>query len=222
MQERLNRQERKSQTRERLIDAAAQVFADRGFEAATLDEVAAAAGYTKGAVYSNFESKTDLFIALIERRIEVQSAKHARRIEGLDLQAMARGMSDAADTETDSDKRWVVLAVEFWLHAMRDERARLLMSEQYERARTVSAELIVSIYEKTGQKPPFEPRDLAIVIEALSVGLAFQAALDPEHVRISLQAEVLAMVLGFPASDIPPASTAPQPVAARSPRPRTD
>jgi AcrR family transcriptional regulator len=219
MQERLNRQERKSQTRERLIDAAAQVFADLGFEAATLDEVAAAAGYTKGAVYSNFESKTDLFIALIERRIEVQSAEHARRFEGLDLQAMARGMTDAADKETDSDKRWVVLAVEFWLHAMRDERARLLMAEQYERARTVSAELIVSIYEKAGQTPPFEPRDLAIVIEALSVGLAFQVALDPEHVRMSLQAEVLAMLLGFPASDIPPASTAPQPVAARSPRP---
>ncbi len=78
MQERLNRQERKSQTRERLIDAAAVVFAQRGFEAASLDEVAAAAGYTKGAVYSNFASKTDLFIALIERRIEVQSAEHTR------------------------------------------------------------------------------------------------------------------------------------------------
>jgi AcrR family transcriptional regulator len=201
MQERLNRQERKSQTRERLIDAAAEVFARRGFEAASLDEVAAAAGYTKGAVYSNFASKTDLFIALIERRIEVQSAEHAQRFEGRDLAAMARGLEEQADHEPESEERWVVLAVEFWLHAMRDERARHLMAEQYERARTVTGELIDSIYAKAGRQPPFAPRDLAIVIEALSVGLAFQSALDPERVRMSLQARVLTRLLELRAPD---------------------
>jgi len=209
MQERLNRQERKSQPRERLIDASAVVFARRGFEAATLDEVAAAAGYTKGAVYSNFASKTDLFIALIERRVEVQAAEHARRFEGQDLEAMARGLDGQADQETESDKQWVVLAVEFWLHAMRDERARLLMAEQYERARMVSADLIASVYEKAGQQPTLAPRDMAIVIEALSVGLSIQAALDPEHVRMSLQGEVLAGLLRLPPADVAPVATAP-------------
>jgi AcrR family transcriptional regulator len=209
VQGRLNRQERKSQTRERLIDAAAQVFARRGFEAASLDEVAAAAGYTKGAVYSNFASKTDLFIALIERRVEVQSAEHARRFERQDLEEMARELEGQADQETDSDQQWVVLAVEFWLHAMRDERARLLMAEQYERARTISAELIASVYEKAGQQPPLAPRDMAIVIEALSVGLAFQAALDPAHVRMSLQAEVLAKLVRLPTPDLPAATVEP-------------
>ncbi len=92
MNERLSRQERKAQTRERLIDAAAQVFAQRGFEAASLDEVAAAAGYTKGAVYSNFASKTDLLIALLERRIEVQSAEYAHRFEGQDAEEIARDL----------------------------------------------------------------------------------------------------------------------------------
>src|ERR1035437_4785107 len=140
MQERLNRQERKSQTRERLIDAAAAVFAQRGFEPATLDEVAAAAGYTKGAVYSNFASKTELFIALIERRIEVQTAEHARRFEGQDLAGLARTLEAEPDEDSDSERRWLLLAVEFWLHAMRDERARVLMAEQYERARLASAE----------------------------------------------------------------------------------
>jgi len=204
MQERLNRQERKSQTRERLIDAAAQVFARRGFEAASLDEVAAAAGYTKGAVYSNFAGKTALFIALIERRIEVQSAEHARRFEGQDLEAMAQTLSDGSDQGTDSEKQWVVLAIEFWLHAMRDERARLLMADQYERARAASAALISSVYEKAGRQPPLPPRDMAIVIEALGAGLAFQAAIDPEHVRISLQDEILARLLQLPAPDATP------------------
>src|SRR5580704_16326188 len=57
---------RRQQTRDYLLKAAAQVFAERGFHAATLDEVAAAAGFTKGAVYSNFKNKEDLFLALIE------------------------------------------------------------------------------------------------------------------------------------------------------------
>jgi hypothetical protein len=75
MQERLSRQERKSQTGSGCSTPRPVVFARRGFEAASLDEVAAAAGYTKGAVYSNFASKTDLVIALIERRVETQTAE---------------------------------------------------------------------------------------------------------------------------------------------------
>lgn len=205
MQERLNRQERKSQTRERLIDAAAAVFAQRGFETATLDEVAAAAGYTKGAVYSNFASKTELFIALIERRIEVQTAEHARRFEGQDLASAARVLQDQPDQEPESERQWLLLAVEFWLHAMRDERARVLMAEQYERARLASAELIAPFYEMAGQKPPLPSRDMAVVIEAVGIGLAFQAALDPEAIKMSLQGEVIARLLNVPVSGPEPA-----------------
>ena len=200
MQERLNRQERKTQTRERLIDAAAIVFAQRGFETATLDEVAAAAGYTKGAVYSNFASKTDLFIALIERRIEVQAAEHSRRFEGQDLAAVARGLADESHEDPESERQWLLLAMEFWLHAMRDDRARVLMAEQYERARSfVSAELIERVYRTLGQEPPMPPRDIAIVIESVGIGLAIQAALDPGAVRMSLQGEVIARLLNLPA-----------------------
>ena len=199
MQERLNRQERKSQTRERLIDAAAAVFAQRGFETATLDEVAAAAGYTKGAVYSNFASKTELFIALIERRIEVQTTEHARRFEGQDLPGLARTLEAGPDEDPDSERQWLLLAVEFWLHAMRDERARVLMAEQYERARLASAELIAPLYQTMGQEPSMPPRDLAVVIESIGIGLAIQAALDPGAVRMSLQGEVVARLLDLQA-----------------------
>jgi AcrR family transcriptional regulator len=214
MQERLNRQERKSQTRERLIDAAAAVFAQRGFETATLDEVAAAAGYTKGAVYSNFASKTELFIALIERRIEVQTAEHARRFEGQDLPGLARTLEAGPDEDPDSERQWLLLAVEFWLHAMRDERARVLMAEQYERARLASAELIAPLYQTMGQEPSMPPRDLAIVIESIGIGLAIQAALDPGAVRMSLQGEVVARLLNLQALPDP---TAALPQAASDP-----
>jgi AcrR family transcriptional regulator len=204
MQERLSRQERKSQTRERLIDAAATVFAQRGFETASLDEVAAAAGYTKGAVYSNFASKTDLLIALIERRIDSQSAQYSRRFEGQDLATAARSIEAEPGLGMELEKQWVVLAVEFWLHAMRDEHTRLLVAEQYERARTeVSKFLVASGYGQHGHEAPLEPRDMAIVIEALGTGLSLQAALDPEHVRMSLAGEVLVNLLHLPALPSP-------------------
>jgi AcrR family transcriptional regulator len=63
---RLTRAQRRQQTRARLLEAAGQVFARRGFHAATLDEVAEAAGYTKGAVYANFANKDGLFLALLD------------------------------------------------------------------------------------------------------------------------------------------------------------
>ena len=72
---RLDRRAMKERTRERLLDAAAVVFARRGIEAASLDEVAEAAGYTKGAIYSNFSSKTDLIAALMDRRI-IDAVEH--------------------------------------------------------------------------------------------------------------------------------------------------
>jgi AcrR family transcriptional regulator len=196
MHERLSRQERKAQTRERLLDAAAQVFAERGFEAASLDEVAAAAGYTKGAVYSNFDSKTDLVIALIERRIETQSAQYAQRFGGRDADDIAAQLLEPVDRIPDSEKRFLVLAVEFWLHAMRDERARALIADQYERARSfVASFLVESGYERMVEEPRLAPRDMAIVIEALGTGLAMQALLDPERVRLGLEAEVIARLL---------------------------
>jgi AcrR family transcriptional regulator len=199
MHERLTRPERKSQTRTKLLEAAASVFAELGFEKATLDEVAAAAGLTKGAVYSNFASKTDLLIALIEQRVEIQTAEHSQRFEGQDLEGIAQALDERDDQKTESEMRWMVLAVEFWIHAMRDVRARVLMAEQYERARTiVAAEFVEPMYAKVGIEPPMTPRDVAIVIEALGIGLSFQAALDANAVRPGLEAEVLAKFLGLP------------------------
>jgi hypothetical protein len=103
------------------------------------------------------------------------------------------------DEDPDSERQWLLLAVEFWLHAMRDERARLLMAEQYERARLASAELIAPLYQTLGQQPSMPPREMAIVIESIGIGLAIQAALDPGAVRMSLQGEVIARLLNLPA-----------------------
>ena len=97
---RLVRRAMKERTRERLLDAAAVVFARRGLEAASLDEVAEAAGYTKGAIYSNFASKTDLIAALMDRRITQQAAAAEVDLEGVTAAtggAVTRHRQDGAE-----------------------------------------------------------------------------------------------------------------------------
>ncbi len=195
MPERLTRQEQKAQTRDRLLDAAAELFAERGIEAASLDEIAAAAGYTKGAVYSNFSSKTDLVIALLERRIASQSAALSARFGGKSLAAVTEEELASFDEPPDDEMRFLALVVEFWRHAMRDPRARTLVAEQYERARTVVEAHLTAAGYGAGGEAALSARDMAIVIEALGTGVAMQAALDPINVRTDIMTRVLPLLM---------------------------
>src|SRR4051812_13864279 len=84
------RAEARGTARERLLDAAVQVFTERGYRAASLEDIAAAAGVTKGAVYWNFQGKQDLFFALIDERVD----QRARELMGVTEQA-PRGAATA-------------------------------------------------------------------------------------------------------------------------------
>jgi AcrR family transcriptional regulator len=192
---RLDRRAMKERTRQRLLDAAAVVFARRGIEGASLDEVAEAAGYTKGAIYSNFASKTDLIVALMERRITRQAAAAEVEFDGATLEQGLRALDERSRADGDADRIWAILAVEFWLQAMRDERARAAMAEQYERARILTAAMLNRKFAEAGAEPPLPPRDLAIVIEALGVGVTLQSLLAPESVSMGLQAKAIELVL---------------------------
>lgn len=204
--ERLGRQARKEQTRRLLIDAAAAVFARRGFDASSLDEIAEAAGFTKGAVYSNFRSKTDLMMSLLERRIAEQAVAAARALAGATLDEAITRLESASDLGTPSGFDWLLLVTEFWQYAMRDERARVSLAGQYERARTISARMIAEKYAEAGTRPPMPVRDLAILVEAIGIGLGFQAALDPGAVPAALHGEAARRLLA-PVPDSAPATS---------------
>src|SRR5436853_5449268 len=88
---------KQEQTRARLLEAAARVFARRGFHVATLEEVAAEAGFTKGAVYSNFESKEALFLALVDRELE----KRAQEIG-----AVVDAAASTGDIEREAERQF--------------------------------------------------------------------------------------------------------------------
>ena len=122
--------ERRAQTSERLLDAAAEVFARRGFHATTLDEVAAAAGYSKGAVYSNFAGKDALFLALVDRHLDLQLEaieQLAATTSGDALRGELLALSQAAS----SSGSFGLLMLEFWLHAARNEAVRAPLTDRY-------------------------------------------------------------------------------------------
>jgi AcrR family transcriptional regulator len=106
-----------------LLDAAEEVFAERGFEAASLDDIGRRAGFTKGAIYSNFGNRDDLFLATLERR-------NARLLEAYAQLLAQTGRAEAADVaqvwarEELADRRLLALSLEFRLRALRDDRVR--------------------------------------------------------------------------------------------------
>jgi AcrR family transcriptional regulator len=122
---RMSREERKAQTREELLAAGDRLFREQGFHGASLDQVAAAAGYTKGAVYSNFVSKEDLFLAIYERRVDASLKSVARVLE-------EHGDDGPAELTrnnlTRPDQGWMAVFFEFWAHVLRnpEPRARFL------------------------------------------------------------------------------------------------
>src|ERR1700745_159899 len=116
---RLSRAEQVRHNRALVLDAARRVFLARGYHAATLEQIADEAGFSKGVVYSQFESKADLFLALLEARIEERAAENASLAESLPggtllawLDHLARG-----DHATPG---WLLLVIEFRVHAARD------------------------------------------------------------------------------------------------------
>jgi AcrR family transcriptional regulator len=141
-----DRSERKAATRARLLDAAARVYASRGFAGATLDEVAAEAGFTKGAVYAHFGSKENLLMALLEEHLAGQIAEQLELFDRARLDR-DRGTwerplagSDSWMRRLEEDPDPFRLFVELWSYAQRDEkmRARLTVGLDALRATFVS------------------------------------------------------------------------------------
>src|SRR5262245_17567639 len=148
---------RRAMTRRHLLEAAAIVFARNGFHGATLDEVSATAGFTKGAVYSNFKSKDDLFVALLDDRIERQLAVmsdvlaaggHAAAEQFPRVRELFRG-------ELFWDDDFATLYLEFVLYARRHPDAQTKLAESARRTRGMVQELIEAEHAALGIAPKY-------------------------------------------------------------------
>ena len=206
-QKRLTRPQQQARTRERLIEAAARVFAERGFHGASVEEIAAEAGYSIGAVYSNFDGKEDLYLALLDEHVRERVAEYrASFARARDDTERARGGADDWMAYLHRSGQSVPLALEFWSYAVRDPRLRPRIAAAYRTFRATFAELIEKAAAADGIELPdgFAQR-MGIVINALGNGMALEKLADPEGVPDELLGDTLAMIFATLGASMPKA-----------------
>jgi AcrR family transcriptional regulator len=196
MAQRLTRAEQRDLTRARLLDAAEQVFIERGFHAASVDEVAEAAGFSKGAVYSNFESKDELFLAVLDRRVD----SRALAIEG-----QVNPDQTIADQATEAGERffsvfleqssWSLLLMEFATYAARHPTLRDRFGARNQRIRDAMVTLIDSHLDALGLEAPIPTEQLAAILFALGDGIILEHLTSPDGVPESLFGSALGLML---------------------------
>lgn len=189
---RLTRAERSAQTRAELLAAAQRRFFEAGYHATTLDDVADAAGYTKGAVYSTFGSKAGLFLALFDDIVDQRLAATRAIIDTGDSGSEASLQALAAQPVEERNARFLLLSIEFWVHAAREPALLDAFSERYRRLRASLAEL-------APPDGPLDPQRWALVTLALSNGFALERLIDPDGVPDDLMADAQTRLLQPPA-----------------------
>ena len=194
MRKRISRKESQLQTRERLLDAALEVFSRRGYYAASVDEIAAEAGYSKGAVYSNFSNKEELFLALIDRRFARQVQEYPGIINFMDDGVQLKEGSDFKD-QIMKDFAWNILMVEFFLFAIREESNRDELAARIKQLRGVMGENLSALYTKLGKKPGLPVAELPWSVFSLGIGMILQVYIDPDSLPNGVYERALQQLL---------------------------
>ena len=190
------RDEKKARTRRRLLDAAAEVFARSGFAATSLDEIAELAGFSKGAVYSNFASKEDLFLSVLDEHVsqqmlDIRGDIDVTRTPGEQVMEAGQRFMDLFQRE----RAWYLLSFEFLAYAARNPEFQL---EFAARQRAQRQAVIVMLNENAAVMEipmPFPAERMAVALEALANGIAFAKLADEEGVPDDLLGELFALLV---------------------------
>jgi AcrR family transcriptional regulator len=191
---RMSKRER-TESRQALLDAATRVFARSGYSNATVDDVAAEAGLSKGAVYWHFESKAALFAALLEERID-RPVEALMRIteEAPPERPTAPDVSKGLAALLGPGRDELLLAGEYWVAAARDPK---LQRQYRRRQRKLRNELVRALrtrHEKQGMPLMVPPERLATAFIALGTALSLERAIDPDSVPDDLFGEMLSLM----------------------------
>ncbi|OCB42516.1 TetR family transcriptional regulator [Mycobacterium malmoense] len=184
----------RGEVRDRILDAASKVFAAEGFAGATIDAIGQAAGFTKGAVYSNFESKDELFLALLDREFELRGEQIAIALDRNDgdTAAAAREVSRSVLDSVRDHSDYYVLLVEYWLRAQRDPQLRDRLIER----RRAAAGQALHIVESTDTVPGDRRlTDIAQLVVTLNLGVAMEEVLRPGTINPDLLAQLITALL---------------------------
>lgn len=199
---RLSRTESQQQTRARILEAARACFTRAGYAGASVDMIAEAAGYSKGAVYSNFDSKEAIFLELLEQHMsgEITISSSFLPAGSSAEDAIARIAERYATDPTDLN--WCLLSIEFALHATRSPAFAARRAALFDRHYQAIAGIIRAIAGLAGAEVP-NPERAAATFVALRQGLALERsqpapALDAHDVQRTLS-EWMRGLVGLPA-----------------------
>ncbi len=175
---RLTRDESRERTREHLLEAARVAVARNGYDGTSIANIAEAAGFSKGAFFSNFESKEALLLELLRRHKEQDIAALGRIVEA----GQGKDAASALDRYLEGlggDADWARLDIELQLHAARNPAFAADYDAFQSRTRGSLAHLIAALFGKAGKRLPAPPDDVAALFVALVQGLVLQRARDP-------------------------------------------
>ena len=187
----MTRDERREQTREKLFAAARENVARAGYDATSIGAIAEAAGFTKGAFFSNFDSKEALLLELL-RRHKAEEIEAIRAIledggtemgEKLALDRYIEGL--------DSHGHWALLDIELQLQASRSPDFARRYAEVQGICRAAMGRLIARFFARAGRVPPLAPEKMAGLFLALVNGLVLAAVADPARPPFNLQVKLV-------------------------------
>jgi AcrR family transcriptional regulator len=179
MKTHLTQAERRGRTRAKLVQTARREFMRHGFNGASLDQIADAAGYSKGAVYSNFESKADLFLSVLDAHFEDRARDYAGvALDGGTADESYRAVARFRIAAAERDPGWEPLLLEFWTYAARRPHLRAALAERRERFLHLIAGLIDELAARHDLAYTIPTVEVARGSAALLRGLMIERMLD--------------------------------------------
>jgi AcrR family transcriptional regulator len=192
---RLSRVEQTERNRSLVLSAARRVFMERGYHGATLEQIAEEAGFSKGVVYSQFESKADLFLALLEKRIDERAAENEQLVDGLAGESALAALLDHFVKRSQATPEWGLLLSEFRVHAARNPELGRRYAAAHARTVERLGKVLETVYTRAGETPPFPPRQMAELVLAIGVGAELEQAANPDALQGRFVADLLRRML---------------------------
>ena len=187
------REEKKSLTRQRLVDAATKVFAEQGFSAATLDDIAETAGLTKGAIYSNFASKADLALAVLDRRIDRPIAIFTDVDPSLSREQQFEEGGRLLAEELDDAAMWFRLELECTVAAVRNPELLAKLRARDDRMRAALVAALDEHFSALGVAS-VSTATMADALVAVVNGMALERMKDSAKMPVELITRLVAAV----------------------------
>ncbi|MFC1407242.1 MULTISPECIES: TetR/AcrR family transcriptional regulator [Streptacidiphilus] len=170
---------RRPRTRAALLQAALECFAEQGFRAASIEQICESAGYTRGAFYSNFNSKEELFLALFDAHSEQLLDRMTTLIDSTEL--TLQGLVDALADIEPAERDWYLVTTEFTLHAIRDPQAAAALAQHDAQLRAALARGLTHCLTRAGRTLTVDADELARLLIAVREGGLAQSYVEPEQ-----------------------------------------